>query len=41
MKYSITLESCGKKCEERGDASSDSILAAGDRMIEKALKECE
>ncbi|MCX6801613.1 MAG: hypothetical protein NT067_00720 [Candidatus Diapherotrites archaeon] len=41
MKYSITLEYCGKKTEECGDAPSGLVLAAGDRMIENALKECE
>ncbi len=41
MKYAITLEYFGKKTQECGDAPADLVLAAGDKMIEKALKECE
>ena len=39
MKYSIELKVSGKKDEKAGDLPLEEVLALGDSMIEKALKE--
>jgi len=41
MKYRIEMDSRGKKEKIEGDSGLDEILEAGDRMIEKAIKESE
>ena len=41
MKYRIELKSSGKKEKAEGDLELDEILKAGDRLIEKAIRESE
>ncbi|MEM0359848.1 MAG: hypothetical protein QXK06_00745 [Candidatus Diapherotrites archaeon] len=41
MEYTISIEYSGKKTTECGNAQTKTILKAGDKIIEKAIKESE